>query len=125
MKFSSIVLRAVPFLLTFTAGLLIASIFVPISAPSFSSNSRFESYRKHDRHKKSNWRQMKAENEELKYKNQRLEDQVEELQRQLELKGVEFDEANSLDVPPPPSFAPVAPVAPVKNVKTYSEPKGR
>lgn len=122
MKLSSIVLRAVPFLLTFAAGLLIASIFVPITAPSFSSNSRFENYRKHDRHKKSNWRQIKAENEALKYENQRLENQIEEMQRQLELKGTEFGDVNSFDVPPPPPFAPAAPA---KNARTYSAPVSR
>lgn len=102
MDFLAVVKRVVPFLLTFIAGLAIASIFVTVTAPSFSVSSK-RMNRGHHRCKK-----MNAELENLRDENLRLRMQVEELRfrtsSDLVAPGPEFE------VPTPPA-PPVAPKA--------------
>ncbi|MGH9947353.1 MAG: hypothetical protein ACRD6X_09150 [Pyrinomonadaceae bacterium] len=90
MSYKCIFKRIVPFILTFTAGLLIASIFVPITAPNFSGFRRGPSkYRMVER--------LRIEVNELRSEKYRLQDEIQRLQ----------DEKRSLEVfevqaPPPP-----------------------
>lgn len=90
--------RFFPFLLTFGAGLLVASFFVTVSAPKFNFNKRSEWRNKN--------RYCKNENERLKRENERLK-------RELAEKDAMnmSDEIMLLEVPPPP-MPPKSPVAP-------------
>lgn len=91
--------RFFPFLLTFGAGLLVASFFVTVSAPKFNFGKRYEG-----RHKN---RFYKNESERLKRENERLK-------RELAEKDAinSSDEIMLLEVPPPPM--PPMPPAPPK-----------
>lgn len=72
MSYLAIFKRVVPFLLTFTAGLLIASIFIPIAAPNFNrSQSRRMKWREFERIKIEN-SDLRIENERLKQENEML-----------------------------------------------------
>jgi hypothetical protein len=89
MSYLAIFKRIIPFFLTFAAGLLIASIFVPISAPRFERSERSGKWRHH--------RECKREKESLRRENMRLRQEIETMQRN------EFQELKlDLDVPPPP-----------------------
>ena len=89
--------RFAPFLLTFAAGLVIASFFVTVTAPSFQFN-RGGKYKK--------FRYLKNENERLRRENERLKREIAE--RQAMNSDYEF----ILDVPPLPPMPPAPPVAP-------------
>lgn len=89
--------RFFPFLLTFAAGLLIASFFVTVAAPNFQFN-RGGKFRK--------FRFLKNENENLRRENERLKRELAE--REAINSTYEF----SFDVPPPPPMPPAPPVAP-------------
>lgn len=99
MSYLAIFKRVVPFVMTFAAGLLIASIFVPIAAPSFSRGDR-------GRYRWNEFRQMKFENESLRRENCRMKKELEQLRqetqsvspRTLELLVPEVN----VDAPPPP-----------------------
>jgi len=99
MSYLAIFKRIVPFFLTFAAGLLIASIFIPITAPTFSRGER-------GRSKWREYKQMKAENEDLYRENCRMKKELEQLRREAQdwdttdLKFV-VPEIN-VDAPPPP-----------------------
>lgn len=116
MKLSSIGLRVVPFILTFAAGLLIASIFVPISAPSFKSSksfnreSRYEKYRKH----KDKCKRKRSENADLRFRIQQLEAQNEELKR--------MNDIHSSGIKLKPELQVLPPEVPVNNARTISVP---
>lgn len=91
--------RFFPFLLTFGAGLLVASFFVTVSAPQFNFGKRNEW-----RHKKY----CKKENERLRRENERLKREL------AEREAINSsDEIMLLDVPPLPPMPPAPPKAPI------------
>ena len=92
--------RFFPFLLTFAAGLLVASFFVTVAAPSFQFNKRSGKYKK--------FRYYKNENERLRRENERLKREL------AEREAIDSHYHFSLDVPPPPMppMPPPPPVAP-------------
>jgi hypothetical protein len=86
--------RTLPFLLTFSLGLLVASFFVSVAAPSFNfkkRNHRCREYRENNR--------LRTENQSLRMDN-------ESLRRQLKENDLKTIPAFELDVPPPPPPAP-------------------
>lgn len=93
--------RFFPFILTFGAGLLVASFFVTVAAPSFQfkrGEGRFKKFRYY-----------KNENERLRRENERLKREL------AEREAINSsDEVFFLDVPPPtmPPEPPKPPVAP-------------
>jgi hypothetical protein len=105
--------RFIPFFLTFAVGLLIASFFIPITAPDFSGIGRKK-------------RAHRAEDEQIRLEIQQLRE--ENLNLKMELRSVRdgsFDWSRSedvhfgehplaIDAPPPPPPAPKAPSAPRK-----------
>ncbi len=92
--------RFFPFLLTFAAGLLVASFFVTVAAPSFKFNKRSGKYKK--------FHSLKNENERLRRENERLKREL------AEREAMNSEYHFSLDVPPPPMppMPPPPPVAP-------------
>jgi hypothetical protein len=108
--------RFIPFLLTFAAGLLIASFFVPLTGPNFSFAKRRQYIR-----------QLETENQRLRDKIEAQDAQIREL-RESSLDSVDSIDWNDeghprlmlqtvpYDAPPPPPAAPKAP-APVKRAK--------
>ena len=95
MSYLQIFKRIIPFFLTFAAGLLIASIFVPIGAPNFQRPDRGGKGRHH--------RELRKENENLRRENDRL--RQENAKMRLETEGVKFRTMDldlpNADVPPP------------------------
>lgn len=76
MSYLQIFKRIIPFFLTFAAGLLIASIFVPITGPSF---------RNADRSGKNRFRsECRRERESLRRENDRLRQELETMRQDLE-----------------------------------------
>lgn len=71
MSYLQIFKRIIPFFLTFAAGLLIASIFVPITGPSFRNSDRSGKYRFRS--------ECKRERESLRRENDRLRQENEQL----------------------------------------------
>ena len=98
MSYLAIFKRIIPFFLTFAAGLLIASIFVPITSPSFRGVERGRKWR--------GCYESKAEAEYLRSENVRLRNENEELRRESQ----DWDTTNlkyivpevNVDAPPPP-----------------------
>ena len=88
--------RFVPFLLTFAAGLVVASFFVAVGTPGFKFN-------RESRHQKS--RYLKTENERLRKENERLK-------RELADKALNEPEFNILLEVPPPPMPPMPPPPP-------------
>jgi cell division protein FtsB len=88
--------RVVPFLLTFCAGLFIASFFVTIASPNFGGFRRQSKYRQ--------MRQVRMEVEELRRERTRLKEEIENLQneRNTTVQSVERLPDNVYEVPPPP-----------------------
>ena len=76
MFYTGLFKRIIPFLLTFAAGLMVASLFVPLAFPNLSEwrNAR----RSRGFHEK---RQLRMENEELREKYRTLKKENEELRR--------------------------------------------
>lgn len=74
MEFIAVLKRVVPFLLTFVAGLAIASFFVPLAAPSFKWESK--RYKRGYHHK---CRDMQSEVQRLRDENLRLKLEVEQI----------------------------------------------
>lgn len=70
MSYLAIFKRVIPFFLTFTAGLLIASIFIPITTPNF---------RGFERGKRFHYKQLKSENDRLYKENCRMKRELEAL----------------------------------------------
>ena len=105
MSYLAVFKRVLPFFLTFSAGLLIASIFVPITAPNF--NSGFNR-----RAKMREYRQLKLEVEQLRNENCRMERELQELREaHAEQMSPNCDSVPAFDLPVPPP-APPAPGAP-------------
>ncbi len=97
MSYPTILKRIIPFFLTFAAGLLIASIFVPISAPNFPRFGRGS-------HKFSEYKRIKADFEELKRENCQMKKELELLRRDSadrETITLKYVPEVDLDVPPP------------------------
>ncbi len=98
MSFLAVIKRVFPFLLTFAAGLFIASFFVSIAAPNFNGFRRGPSkFRK--------VQQVRVEVEELRREKCRLQKEVEGLrqERRVIVESKEsLDEVDVFTVPPPP-----------------------
>ena len=104
MSYLSIFKRIIPFFLTFAAGLLIASIFVPIGAPSFQRADRGGRWRQHN--------ECKRERESLRRENDRLRQELETMRRERDVKFSTLDFAVPdvrIEAPAPPM--PTAPRA--------------
>jgi hypothetical protein len=92
--------RVFPFLLTFAAGLFVASFFVTVATPNFSIRSNRGSYRFGE------LQRLRIENRELRETNCRQRRELEELRR----KAATWDQGElpftvppvDLDAPPPP-----------------------
>ena len=80
MSYLQVFKRIIPFFLTFAAGLLIASIFVPITGPSLRNADRVGKWRHH--------KECKREKESLRRERDRLKEEIEQLRR--EAADVEF-----------------------------------
>lgn len=78
--------RILPFFLTFSLGLLIASFFVTIAAPNFQF-------------KKRGWSRHQQYHQRLEFENQQQREEINRLKRQLAEKQNLSEE---FDVPPPP-----------------------
>lgn len=72
MFYTGLFKRVIPFLLTFAAGLFIASFFVSIAAPNFGGFRRGS-------HKMREYKRIKIENEQLRNENLRLKRELEEM----------------------------------------------
>jgi len=98
MSFIAILKRVAPFLLTFAAGLFIASFFVTIAAPSFNGFKRNPSrYRE--------FKRMKGDIEELRREKCRLKEEIRQLrsERRVIVEAVDpLAEVDVYAVPPPP-----------------------
>ncbi|HEY0048058.1 MAG TPA: hypothetical protein VGB68_02150 [Pyrinomonadaceae bacterium] len=90
MQLKGFLKRALPFFLTFSVGLLVASLFVTIAAPNFNFKKRNHRCREY------------RENYRLRMENQSLRQNNESLKRQLEDSELKTIPAFDLDVPPPP-----------------------
>lgn len=105
MSYLAIFKRVVPFLLTFAAGLLIASVFIPMTSPNFSGFSRVSNKRHH-------YHQLKKEAEDLRRDNYRLKNENEQLRREarnLDTMTLEYKVPEVVLDPPVPPIAPKAP----------------
>ena len=87
-----LVKRFIPFFLTFAAGLLIASFFVPVTAPSFNFGRG-----RRQQHKQEDIRRE----ERIKQLEERLAQREQEI-RNLRDRSVDWHEYGSFDVPAPP-----------------------
>jgi len=97
MLYIGVLKRFVPFVITFAAGLFLASFFVSLAVPSFPRNER--------RHKRGHYqyRQMQVEYENLRLENERLKRELEV--HRLESNHFELPSVPPVDlreVPPPP-----------------------
>lgn len=88
--FKGVVNKVVPFVLTFAAGLLIASLFVPITMPNFNGLRRSSGKYREVKHLRHQVRELERSNMELRR-------QLKEYQM-----GEQSSDGLSLDVPPPP-----------------------
>ncbi|HEY0460852.1 MAG TPA: hypothetical protein VGC97_17075 [Pyrinomonadaceae bacterium] len=110
MNLMSFVKRIAPFVLTFAVGLLIASFFVTVAAPSFQFRRGFSRHREMDR-------QMRMENDRLRDENNRLQKRLAEMEQEkrdwvLDTVEVPNPPAPAYAVPPPPA----PPVMPMRTV---------
>ena len=98
MQFLSVVKRVIPFVFAVTIGVLIASVFVPLSSPTESFKNSFK--KRHDCKKfKREMRGLRRENIRLSMENEELRMTVERLNGNVvEINGV-----------PPMPVAPKAP----------------
>lgn len=87
--------RIIPFFLTFSVGLFIASFFVSIAAPNFKFGDGFRRHQQYHR-------MMEFENQRLRDKNAQLEKQLADKASQ---NSDDRDDAD-FDVPPPPPIPP-------------------
>lgn len=90
MQIKGFLKRALPFFLTFSLGLVVASFFVTVAAPNFNFKKRNHRYCREYR-----------ENNRLRTENQSLRRDNESLRRQLQ-----ENEMIELNVPPPPPAPP-------------------
>lgn len=98
MQLKGFLKRALPFFLTFSVGLLVASFFVSIAAPNFNfkkRNHRCREYRENTR--------LRTEIDNLRRDNEALRRLAEKEVKTVYVKP-DFD--SDVDVPPPPPPAP-------------------
>lgn len=100
MSYLSIFKRIIPFFLTFAGGLLIASIFVPITAP-FRNADGGGRWRRHN--------ECRRDKEQLRRENDRLRQELQQLR--LEADGVKFRTLD-FDIPEIHVEAPAPPAPP-------------
>ena len=106
MSYLAVFKRVIPFFLTFAAGLLIASFFVPISAPSFKGLQNRRN------HKMREYRHLRMEVEQLRAERARMKRELEELRRLNAEQTPNWDAVPAFDLPvPPPPPAPIMPRA--------------
>ena len=87
--------RVVPFLITFAAGLFIASFFITIAAPNLGSSRRQSKFRE--------LRQVRMEVEELRRERCKLREELETLrQERSTIHATESGDIDVFAVPPPP-----------------------
>ena len=93
--------RVLPFFLTFSLGLLVASFFVSIAAPSFNfqkRNHRCREYRENQR--------LRTENDSLRRDNNSLRRQMADAENEVKTIYIkpdfDSDAPSTLPVPPPP-----------------------
>ncbi|MBK9162803.1 MAG: hypothetical protein IPM21_02615 [Acidobacteria bacterium] len=99
MQFLSVIKRVIPFVFAVTIGVLIASIFVPLSSPTESFKSSFKN--RHDcKRFKREMRGLRRENVRLTMENEELRMTVERLNNM----------ASEITVTPPMPPAPAPPV---------------
>jgi len=103
MSYLAIFKRVIPFFLTFAAGLLIASIFVPITAPNFNG---FQNRRSN---KMREYRQLRVEVEQLRAEKCRMKRELEELRRINAEQAPNWDTVPAFDLPVPPPAPPSVP----------------
>lgn len=103
MFYKGFIKRIVPFFLTFAAGLLIASIFVPLSFPNLKMPSRGSHKYREVQRLRSELKESRKENCDLKKKNRELEQNA--INTEFDFDGVP---PVAIDAPPPPP-APRAP----------------
>ena len=98
MSYLSIFKRIIPFFLTFAAGLLIASIFIPIGAPNFQRPNGGGRWRHHN--------ECKREKESLRREVDRLRQELEQAHRnaaEVEFRTLEYGvPENRIEAPAPP-----------------------
>lgn len=113
MQYTAIIKRAIPFLLSATAGFVIASFFVPITAPNFGSKSRSWGKRHDCKQMKREFPQMREENIRLRMELENARREISELSADAD---VESHGPNGLRefkmIIPPPPVAPAAPEPP-------------
>ncbi len=101
MSFIAILKRVAPFILTFAAGLFIASFFVTIAAPNFNGFKRNPS-------KYREFKRVKGDLEQLRREKARLEVEIEMLKSQRDL----FERENFAPPSPFHNELPMAPAPP-------------
>jgi hypothetical protein len=85
--------RSIPFFLTLSLGLFIASFFITVAAPSFNFKNR-------GWHRQQKAQKLKTQNQWLRDENLRLRKQLEERDRREVMKyAFEYDS----EMPPPPA----------------------
>ena len=104
MFYTGLLKRIIPFLVTFAAGLFIASLFIPLSFSRFGSDDR--------QHKRAmEFQQMQMELDQVREENLRLRAEIEAHRGW----SSNFDDAEYPPIPPVPAFdgdVPAPPPAP-------------
>ena len=91
MFYAGLFKRIIPFVLTFIAGLFLASFFVSVAVPDLNLRSEHRSHRCRDKH------QLRIENSELRERMRVMRNQNEELRRSAR----DWDEAAIMEAVPP------------------------
>ena len=106
MEFIAILKRVGPFVLTFAAGLIIASFFVTVTAPFSNWGSKRSDYKfSKSRHMKQKYHELRGEYMRMKLENEQLRDRVRSLEATRGFEGTELKldgEVIEIPAPPPP-----------------------
>lgn len=103
--------RLIPFFLTFAAGLLIASFFVPVTGPNFRFGRRRQMHMEYDRQRDEQIQKLREENIDLKVRLDGIRDS-----RSSSDGTEDLNVPPVLDEIPPPPMPPKHP-APIKRVR--------